>query len=105
MDTIRLAFTLLYLVFVLGLCTYLLIRGITHSFIALFACGALLHMIPQLGFFILSQMPGGFGANSQYFPMLAIFGLLGTLCFAGGFFLLTKFLLQSTARGAAPPTP
>ncbi len=41
---------LLYLLFLLALFTFLLIRGVTHSFIACLAAGALLELIPHLGF-------------------------------------------------------
>jgi len=99
MNIISLTLPLLYLLLVLGLCTYLLIRGITHSFIALFAAGALVQMIPRLGFLAMHEAPGGFAANSSYIPMLSIFGMLGSLCFAGGFIALTMFLLR-TAKTA-----
>ena len=95
MDIIPFVLPLLYLLFVLGLCTFLLVRGVTHSFIALFASGALLHMIPQLGYVILRQMPGGFSAYDRFLPVLSIFGAFGTLCFAAGFLLLARFLLAT----------
>jgi hypothetical protein len=87
MNNISIILPLLYLLFVLGLCTYLLIRGITHSFVAAFACAAFLQMIPHIGFLVLHELPGGFAANAQYYPILSIFGALGILCFAIGFAL------------------
>lgn len=84
---------LLYLLFLLGLFTFLLVRGVTHTFIACFAAGALMELIPHLGFLAIQQMPGGFSANQGYYPILLVFGSIGTLCFAAGFLLLAKFLL------------
>ena len=84
---------LLYLLFLLGLFTYLLIREVTHSFIACFAVGALLELIPHLGFLAMQQMPGGFSAHQGYYPILMIFASIGTICFAAGFLLLAQFLL------------
>ena len=91
---------LLYELFLLGLFTYLLIKGVTHSFIACFAAGALLEIIPHVGFLAMQEMPGGFAANRGYYPILVSFGTVGTICFAAGFLLLAKFLLapaQSTS--------
>ncbi|MDQ6914082.1 MAG: hypothetical protein M3128_14540 [Verrucomicrobiota bacterium] len=85
---------LLDLLFLLGLFTYLLIRGVTHSVIACFAAGALLELIPHLGFLAMQQMPGGFSANQGYYPLLMIIASIGTLCFAAGFLLLAKFLMS-----------
>ena len=45
MEFLRLAIGALYYLLILGLCTFLLIRGITHTFVALFACGAFLQAI------------------------------------------------------------
>ena len=97
--------TLLYLLLVLGLCTYLLIRGITHAFVALFACGALLHMIPPLGYLALRQTAGGVPAYSRYIGFLTIFGAFGTICFAAGFILLARFLLGASSPAAQPAMP
>ncbi|MDQ2918390.1 MAG: hypothetical protein M3R10_00700 [Verrucomicrobiota bacterium] len=94
------ALFLLYLLFLIGLFTFLLIRGVTHSFIACFAAGAFLELIPHLGILALREMPGGFSANQGYYPILMVFGSIGTICFAAGFFLLAKFLLNP-ARVAA----
>ncbi|MGZ4966402.1 MAG: hypothetical protein ACXWAV_07240 [Chthoniobacterales bacterium] len=96
MNSFAFVIPLLYSLFLLGLCTFLLIRGITHSFIACFAAGALLELIPQLGFLVLREMPGGFSAHAGYYPMLMIFGAFGTICFAAGFLLLAQFLLASS---------
>jgi hypothetical protein len=96
MDAITLAVPLLYILLVLGLCTYLLIRGVTHAFVGIFAAGALIELIPRLGFIALHQAPGGFGGNAKFIPILTAFGLLGTICFAAGFVSLTTFLLTNT---------
>lgn len=99
MNTIALAIALLYLLLVLGLCTWLLIHGVTHSFVGLFAAGAFFEVIPRFGYLALQQAPGGFGANMRFFPLLALFGIAGTLCFAAAFVSLTKFLLRPASRG------
>jgi hypothetical protein len=39
------------------------------------------------------EAPGGFSANTRYIPFLTVFGVLGTICFAAGFFTLAMFLL------------
>lgn len=95
MNSISLLLPLLYFLLVLGLCAYLLIRGITHTFVALFAGGALLHLIQSLGYFAMQEALGGFSANRQYFPILALLGGFGTICFAAAFITLTLFLLQA----------
>jgi hypothetical protein len=86
---------LVYALFLLGLFTYLLSRGITHSFIAFFAAGALMQLVLHLGLLALREMPGGFSATRGYYPLLSIVGLFGTLCFAVGFLLLAKVLLRA----------
>ena len=95
MESFYFVIPLLYLLFLLGLFTFLLIRGVTHSFIACFAAGALLELIPQLGFLVIRSMPGGFSANSGYYRILMIFGAFGTIAFALGFVLLAKFLVSA----------
>jgi hypothetical protein len=84
----------LYFLLVLGASTFLLIRGIAHLFVGLFACGAFLHLIQVLGFAFLNQAPGGLSANSHYFPILALIAALGTIMFAAAFVSLTLFLLR-----------
>jgi hypothetical protein len=100
MNIFSLAVPLLYFLLVLGLCTFLIVRGITHVFVGLFAGGALLHLIQSLGYVALNQAPGGYSANARYFPFLAIFGGLGTLAFAVGFVLLTGYLLRPASPTA-----
>ena len=97
------AISLLYFLLVLGLCTFLIIRGVTHLFVGLFAGGALLHLLQSLGYLALNQAPGGYSANLRYFPILSLVGTLGTLVFAAGFVLLAGFLLRGakTDEGAA----
>ncbi len=98
MDTIAFAFPILNFFIVLALQIYLLIRGILHPFVGLFAVGALLHLIQGLGFLALQQAPGGISANSRYLPMLSGLGMLGGLVSLAGFVALTLFLSR---RGKA----
>ena len=94
MDFIPLAIGALYFLLVFGLSTLLLVRGVTHIFVGLFACGAFLHLLQSLGFVFLRQAPGGFGANARFFPILGAVGALGTIVLAAGFISLTMFLLR-----------
>lgn len=94
MHTVMLLFPVLYFLSVLGLCTFLLIRGVTHLFVGLFAGGALLGLVSPLGFLVLQQAPGGFSANTRYLPFLNAFGMLGTCIFVAGFVSLAAFLLR-----------
>jgi hypothetical protein len=96
-QTITLAVPLLYTVFVIGVCAFLLSRGINHLFVILFAVGAILHAIPTLGIVLLRQAPGGLGANIQWISAFSILGVLGTCVSAGAFLLLAAFLLRSQA--------
>ena len=66
MQFISLAVSLLYSVFVVGLCCYLLARGITHLFVILFAVSTILHALPSVGFLLLQQMPGGISAHDTW---------------------------------------
>lgn len=84
----------------IGLCTYLLIRGVTHLFVGLFAAGAFLHLIQTMGFLFLSHMAGGFSANTQYLPIISIVGIVGTIASAAAFISLTAFLLRPPAAAA-----
>lgn len=95
METIALGIPALYFLLLLGLCTLLLIRGITHMFVGLFACGAFLHVIQILGYVFLRQAPGGYSANAQYLPLFTLLGALGTVVFAAAFISLTLFLLRN----------
>ena len=95
---------LLFSAFVVGVCGYLLVRGFTHSFLLLFALGALLHAIPSVGFLIMQQAPGGFGANVRWMPALQVIGLLGTFASAAAFLLLARFLLRTSAQGSRERT-
>ena len=95
MEILSLAIPALYYLLLLGLCTFLLIRGITHLFVGLFACGAFLHVIQMLGFFYVRQAPGGFSANAQYLPIFSAIGLFGTVVSAVAFVSLTMFLLRN----------
>ncbi len=79
---------------VLALQIYLLIRGIVHSFVGLFAASALLHLIQALGFLALELARGGISAHNRYLPMLSAFGILGGLVSLAGFVALALFLLK-----------
>jgi|SRR3712207_1449260 len=95
MEIIGLAIPALYFLFLLALCTLLLIRGVTHLFVGLFAAGAFLHIIQMLGFFYVRQAPGGYSANAQYFPIFSAIGAFGTIVSAVAFCSLTIFLLRN----------
>ncbi len=95
MELLSLSIGALYYLVLLGCCTLLLIRGVTHTFVALFACGAFLHVLQMLGFIYLRQAPGGFGANAQYFPLLSAAAMFGSIVFGAGFVALTLFLLRN----------
>jgi hypothetical protein len=94
MTTLSLAIPIGYSLIIFGLCTYLLVRGITHLFVGLFAGGALLHMIPSLGFMFFQFAPGGLSANARYLPFLSVFGALGALVSLAAFACLVAFLLR-----------
>jgi hypothetical protein len=98
MDIVSFGFGAIYHLAVLGLFAFLLIRGVTEVFVALFAVGALLHLLQTMGFFYMRSAPGGFGAHTQYLPVLTILGMLGTLAFAAAFISLAMFLLRSRAK-------
>src|SRR4051812_41201974 len=97
MTTLSLAFPILYHLIVLGLCTYLFIRGFTQLFVCLFAGGALLELLRSLAFFAMNFAPGGFSANYHYFPIISAIGFLGMIVFLGGFVAMTVYLLAPTA--------
>lgn len=98
MNYVGMGIQALFNLLVIVLCAYLLIRGITHLFVGLFAAGALLHMLQTMGFVVFSRMPGGIGAHTEIFPFLSIVAALGTLLFAAAFISLTMFLLRSPAQ-------
>jgi hypothetical protein len=95
MDFIPMAIGALYFLLLLGLSTFLLVRGVTHLFVGLFACGAFLHLIQSLGFVFLRQAPGGYSANARFFPILGAVGAFGTIVLAAAFVSLTMFLLKN----------
>ena len=100
MNMLSLVIPALFYPLVVGLCAYLLIRGVTHLFIGLFAAGALLHMLQTMAYIIMSRLPGGFGAYQQYLPILAILGALGTILFGAAFIAMTSYLLGRPADEA-----
>ncbi|HEY0370016.1 MAG TPA: hypothetical protein VGC85_10485, partial [Chthoniobacterales bacterium] len=89
----------LYSLFLVALFTFLLMRGITHTFVALFLAGSILHLAQTCGYMLLNHLPGGFGANQQYLPILAGAGVLGTIVFAAAFVSLAAFLLRAPNEG------
>ena len=98
MDVLSFGFGAVYYLLVLALFTFLLIRGVTELFVAFFAAGALIHLLQTVGFLAMRFSPGGFGAHSKFFPLLAFVGLLATLLFSAGFISLAVFLLRGRAR-------
>ena len=100
MDPIPMLLPVLYPIFIVGVCTFLLIRGLTHSFLVCFIVGALLHTVPTVGFVLMQQAPGGFSENLRWMPALSAVGFFGSLVSAAGFVLLAIHLL---ARETPPP--
>ncbi|HEX8279885.1 MAG TPA: hypothetical protein VF551_00795 [Chthoniobacterales bacterium] len=100
MDLISLAVPLLYWFLVLALSGYLLMRGVTHVFVALFAAGAVMHLIQSGGIVFMRMAPGGFGANMRYLPVLQIIGFGGIILTGAAFVLLASFLLRRDAPKA-----
>ena len=84
-----------YFLIILGLSTFLLVRGITHIFVCLFAAAALIELIRSMGFFFISQAPGGVGAYNTYMPIFSALGFIGMAIFIVGFLTLTLFLLRA----------
>jgi hypothetical protein len=97
-QTIALVFPLLYTLFVIGVCGFLLARGVSHLFVILFAVGAVLHALPSLGILLLQQAPGGISANARWLGVFSLFGVLGTLISMAAFLLLASFLMQTPPR-------
>jgi hypothetical protein len=95
MNNYSLVLPAVYFFVILGLSTYLLIRGITHTFVCLFAAAALIELIRSVGFFLMSLAPGGFSAHTSYMPALSAIGFLGMLAFTAGFVSLTIYLLRA----------
>ena len=85
--------------FVLAVCIYLLVRGVTHLFVPLFAAGALLELMRTLGFLVLQR--GGFTGNMHLVPIVSLIGTIGMLLSAAGFVALAAFLLRKDA--SKPP--
>ncbi len=98
MNLLSLVVPALFYPLVVGLCAYLLIRGVTQLFVGLFAAGALLHMLQTLAYLVISRLPGGYGAYEHYFLILAIVGSLGTMLFAAAFISMTSYLLGHTKQ-------
>jgi len=95
MEIISLLAGILYTLAVLGICGFLLSRGLTHAFILWFGIGAALQAVPRIGFYVLQQAPGGVGANLHWLPAFSVLGMLGALCFVVGFVALAAFLLRT----------
>lgn len=94
METISLALPLLYALTVLGICAYLLTRGVTHLFVILFGLAAILHALPSVGFVLLQRMAGGIGGHTSLIGILSLFGALGTIASIAAFVSLAAFLLR-----------
>jgi hypothetical protein len=97
MDLLSFGLGALYYLFVLGLFSFLLMRGVTELFVACFAGGALIHLLQTLGFLYL-RSTGGFSTHARFLPLLGMVGLLGTLFFAAGFISLGVFLLRGRGK-------
>ena len=95
MSNYSLALPAFYFFVILGLCTYLLIRGVTHTFVCLFTAAALIELIRSMAFLLMSLAPGGFSANARYLPATTALGFLGMLLFIAGFVSLTIYLLRA----------
>ena len=95
MNNLILTLPVLYFFIILGLSAYLLIRGVTHTFICLFAAAALIELIRSMAYLLMSLAPGGFSANARYMPVLSVIGFLGMLGFIAGFGSLTVWLLRA----------
>ena len=102
MESIPLLLPVVYPAFVIGVCTFLLLRGVTHSFLICFIVGALLHAMPSVGFALIEQAPGGFSGNIRWLPALSAVGFFGSIVSAAGFVLLALHLL---ARETPPALP
>jgi hypothetical protein len=94
-QTVALGIPLLYTISVMGVCAYLLSRGITHVFIILFAVGAMLRAFPTIGILLFQQAPGGIAANMRWFSALSMLGMLGAVLSAAAFLSLAVFLLRT----------
>ena len=94
MDKISIFIPVLYHFAILGCFTYLLIRGVTHSFVCLFAAGALLELIRSGAYLAMSMAPGGFSANERYFPVISGIGYVGMLAFLAAFVAMTAHFLR-----------
>lgn len=92
---IGITFQLLYAVFVVGVCGYLLSRGITHLFVMLFAIATILHAVPGAAFILLSQQPGGVPAHLPIVSALSVLGGIGTVAAAAAFISLAMYLLNT----------
>lgn len=101
MDLLSWTVPVLYHGAVLGACAYLLMRGVTHSFVALFGAGALLELIRTLGLILLQRGPGGFGDNMRFLPVVTLVGTVGMLLSIAAFIALTAFLLRDEPAGAS----
>ena len=103
MDLLIWAVPLLYQSFVLGVSAFLLMRGVTPLFVALFGAGALLEMFRTLGFIAMQRAPGGFSDNMRFMPVVTLIGTLGMLRFVAAFVSLAAFLLRTERTTPTPP--
>lgn len=99
-NVISIGVPALFYLLVVCLCAYLLVRGVRHAFVSLFAAGAFLHGIQTLAYLVLLVMRGGYQSYTRYLPILGAVGALGTVLFAAAFVLLTLFLLPRGDEGS-----
>ena len=100
MNSLYLVVPLLYSVFVVAICAFLIVRGFTHAFLLLFGIAAVLHTIPPLGFALLQAAPSGLGGNMRWMPALSFVGMIGTICSVAAFLSLASYLLGTRNAGA-----
>ena len=93
MNNFSLVVPALYFFIILGLCTYLLMRGITHAFVGWFAAAALIELLRSMALLLMNVAPGGLGAHTRYLPAASVIGYLGMLIFIVGFASLTRYLV------------
>ncbi|MEP6808603.1 MAG: hypothetical protein ABI992_00025 [Chthoniobacterales bacterium] len=95
MNMLPLAWPALYTIIIIGICAYLLIRGLTNSFILWFGAGAIFQAIPRFGYVVLAQSSGGFTANRGWMQAFSAAGILGAVCSVAGFSTLAFYLLRT----------
>ncbi len=100
MNSFYLVIPVVYGVFVIGVCVFLLLRGCTHSFLLFFGIAAFLHMIPPVGVALLQA-----SGHRQWWSALSLVGTLGTLSSVAAFLSLASFLLGLQRGSDGPEAP